>query len=88
MESAMAGDAVKSLKELARKREKFAVPIKCCKCDQVGSATWAENAGVSSVGPQAKLLGVSNGFYGRLQKKNYSRSEIVCAVCETIVLPV
>jgi hypothetical protein len=65
-------------------RERFAVPIKC-KCGQVGSATWEENAQISPKGPQLMLLGVSDGFYERLQKKNWSGSEIVCAVCEAVI---
>jgi hypothetical protein len=84
----MAGDPAKSVQVPARNRDKFAVPITCSKCGQVGSATWEENSYVSPKGPQALLRGVSNGFYERLQKTNYSRSAIVCAVCETVVLPV
>jgi hypothetical protein len=67
-------------------REKFVVPIKC-RCGQIGSTTWEENAQLSPKAPQAILISVSNGFYERIQKKNWTRSEIVCAVCE-IVVPV
>jgi len=65
-------------------REKFAVPIKC-KCGQVGSATWEESAQLNPKGARPVLLDVSSGFYLRLRKKDIGKTEIVCAVCESVV---
>jgi hypothetical protein len=67
------------------RREKFAIKIRCPTCSQIGSATWEENAEMSERGPNAVLLGVSSGFYLRVQKKNWSKSEVACAVCESTV---
>jgi hypothetical protein len=61
--------------------EKFAAPIKC-QCGQVGSAVWED---VSVHSSRRTLQDVSSGFYMRMQKKNLSRTEIVCAVCEAVV---
>jgi len=65
-------------------REKYAVPIKC-RCGQVGSSIWEENAEISPRGSKPILLEVSSGFYVRLQKKDIRRTEIVCSVCECVV---
>ena len=67
------------------RRTKFAVPIRCGGCGQVGSAMWEENEKISPLGPRAVLLEVSSGFYLRVTKKDFGRSEIVCSVCESIV---
>jgi hypothetical protein len=69
--------------EPSQGREKFAVQIKC-KCGQVGSATWEENAQLSPRGPMAVLLSVSSGFYMRVTKKHIGKTEIVCAVCDAV----
>jgi hypothetical protein len=80
----MAGNTDNSLREPEPLREKFVVPIKC-KCGQVGSLTWEEKTQISPKGPEAMLISVSNGFYERIQKKNWNKTEIVCAVCEAVV---
>jgi hypothetical protein len=65
-------------------REKFPVPIKC-KCGQVGSAIWEESAQPNPKGPRPVLLEVSSGFYLRLRKRDIGTTEIMCAVCESVV---
>jgi hypothetical protein len=65
-------------------REKFVVPMKC-QCGQVGTAIWEESAELSPQGPKALLVEVSSGFYIRVQKKNIGKSEVACAICESIV---
>jgi len=80
--SANSGNAI--IKPDAR-RGRFAVTIKC-KCGQIGSATWEENARLGPNGPTPALLEVSKGFYYfRFPKKDMGRTEIMCAVCESIV---
>jgi hypothetical protein len=65
-------------------REKFAAPIKC-RCGQIGSAVWEESDAPVNGALRPVLQEVSSGFYMRLQKKNLSRTEVVCAVCEAVV---
>jgi hypothetical protein len=67
-----------------RDREKFAAPIKC-RCGQVGSSIWEEKACERPHWSKSMLVGVSNGFYTRIQSKNFDRTEIVCAVCDSVV---
>lgn len=71
--------------ELNQRREKFLVPIRC-ECGQVGSAIWEENTNLSPKGPRPVLVEVSSGFYFRVMKKDICRTEIVCAICEGVVV--
>ena len=67
------------------RREKFVVSLKC-QCGQVGAAIWEENAELSQKGPRPVLLEVSSGFYFRVHKKDITKTEIVCARCECIIV--
>ena len=66
------------------KREKFTIHLKCS-CGQAGTATWEEYMTPNPQGPMPVLLGVSSGFYERVQKKDIGQIEIVCAICEKVI---
>jgi len=70
--------------EADQTREKFVAAIKC-KCGQTGSVAWEENTMPSPKGSKPALLSVSGGFYIRLLKKDIGRTEIICAMCESVV---
>ena len=65
------------------KREQFTAPVKC-KCGQSGTAIWERNIEMTS-GPQPVLLGVSSGFFVRINKKDAHTGEIACDRCERTV---
>jgi hypothetical protein len=65
--------------------EKFAAPIKCPGCNQLGSATWEANAEFSLKSPQAVLVSVSSGFYQRICRPHTGGTEIVCGVCDSVL---
>jgi hypothetical protein len=62
-------------------RDRFAVPIKCAGCGQVGSVTWEEKRTpkCGAIGA-SKLISVSNGFHTG-DANSYGAPSIICDHC-------
>lgn len=76
----------KNLKDgTIERREKEVAAIKC-QCGQVGAATLEGNIDQTPQSQKSVLIDVSSGFYIRMQKKNFGKTEIACALCERVVL--
>jgi hypothetical protein len=65
-------------------RDRFAVPITCAGCGQVGSVTW-EEARTPTGGAigAATLISVSNGFHTGDSANSYGTQRIICDHCGT-----
>lgn len=70
----------------ARQRDRFALPIRCIRCGQIGSVVWEENMGSSQpAGPERTLVRISSGFHtGDAETQSHDK-QIVCDICDEIV---
>lgn len=67
-----------------RRPERFAAPISCPACGQVGSVTWEEiRIERGNRTGSATLISVSNGFHTGESVTRYDSPRVVCDRCDT-----